>query len=39
MKNTVIFGDFKRAVKDFNLTVLSFRQVFFANMNELTAAG
>lgn len=39
MKNTVIFGDFKRAVKDFNLTVLSFRQVFFANMNELSAAG
>ena len=35
----MIFGDFKLAVKDFNLTVLSFRQVFFANLNGTTAAG
>ena len=39
MKNSVIFGGFKPAVKDFNLAVLSFRQVFFANLNGTTAAG
>ena len=37
-KSTVIIGGFKQAVKNVNLTVLSFRQVFFANLNVLTAA-